>query len=249
MNSAPMLQMSNASHRTPNERHIAPAASIGSATPATLWGRQVVQQHDLAVLESRDKALLHIGEKHRPVDGSFEHKRCGHAALPPTKVIAFQCPCGASPTSRSPRGARTRSRTIAVFVQVSSMTTSRAVSNMLCSRIQCRHVRTLLLRSVQIFLKLMLWRAKNRHTALRLPAIRRLRISDTAADDADGADTNLGPRRFDPMGPDFAPAARMIGHAARPFVEYRAARAYRVGPAGSCNTVNQSSEVRGPRCH
>jgi hypothetical protein len=26
--------------------------------------------------------LLHIGEKHGPVHGSFEHKRCGHAALP-----------------------------------------------------------------------------------------------------------------------------------------------------------------------
>jgi hypothetical protein len=37
---------------------------------------------------------------------------------------------------------------------------------------------TLLLRRVQsFFLKLMLRRAKNRHTALRLPAIRRLRIA------------------------------------------------------------------------
>src|SRR5262245_63478530 len=42
----------------------------------------MVHQYDLAALEGRDKALLHIGEKHRPVDGSFEHKRCGHAALP-----------------------------------------------------------------------------------------------------------------------------------------------------------------------
>src|SRR5215510_9087615 len=47
-----------------------------------LVGRQMVHQHDLAALEGRDKALLHIGEKHRPVDSSFEHKRCGHAALP-----------------------------------------------------------------------------------------------------------------------------------------------------------------------
>src|SRR5262245_62275315 len=39
-------------------------------------------QMRLAALEGRDKALLHIGEKHRPVDSSFEHKRCGHAALP-----------------------------------------------------------------------------------------------------------------------------------------------------------------------
>jgi hypothetical protein len=44
---------------------------------------------------------------------------------PPTKVTVFRAPCGAWPTSRSPRGARPRSRTIAVFVQVSSMNTSR----------------------------------------------------------------------------------------------------------------------------
>ena len=61
-----------------------------------LVGRQMVHQHDLAALEGRHKALLHIDEKHRPVDGSFERKRCGHAALPQAaKVIVFQCPCGA----------------------------------------------------------------------------------------------------------------------------------------------------------
>src|SRR6266576_3774718 len=43
---------------------------------------------------------------------------------PPTKVIVFQCPCG-----------------IAVLLQVSSMNTSRAGSNMPCSRIQRRRAR------------------------------------------------------------------------------------------------------------
>src|SRR5689334_18538112 len=59
----------------------------------------------------------------------------------PTKVTVFQAPCGAYASSRSPRGARPRSRTIAVLVQVSSMNTSRAGSNMPCSRIQRRRAR------------------------------------------------------------------------------------------------------------
>src|ERR1700693_2618499 len=47
---------------------------------------------------------------------------------PATKVVVFQCPCGILPTSRSPRGARPRSRAILVEVPVSSMKTSRAGS-------------------------------------------------------------------------------------------------------------------------
>ena len=43
--------------------------------------------------------------------------------------------------SRSPRGQRPRKRTILVFVQVSSMNTSRAGSNMPCRRIQRRRSR------------------------------------------------------------------------------------------------------------
>jgi hypothetical protein len=70
-----------------------------------------------------------------------------------------------------------------VFVQVSSMNTSRAGSNMPCSRIQRRRARTTSARfcsvAYRVFLKLMLRRAKNRHTALRLPAILRLRIAAT----------------------------------------------------------------------
>jgi hypothetical protein len=56
--------------------NVAPAASIASATPA--WSISTISPR----LRGRDKALLHIGEKHRPVHGSLEHKWCGHAALP-----------------------------------------------------------------------------------------------------------------------------------------------------------------------
>jgi hypothetical protein len=48
---------------------------------------------------------------------------------PATKVVIFQCPCGTRPTSRLPRGARPRVRTILVLVPVSSMNTSRAGSS------------------------------------------------------------------------------------------------------------------------
>src|SRR6266481_9978375 len=49
---------------------------------------------------------------------------------PATKVVVFQWPCGILPTSRSPRGARPRSRAILVEVPVSSMKTSRSGSSL-----------------------------------------------------------------------------------------------------------------------
>src|SRR4030081_540681 len=60
---------------------------------------------------------------------------------PATKVIVFQALWRAYAPPPSPRRTRPRSRTIAVFVQVSSMNTSRAGSNMPCSRIQRRRAR------------------------------------------------------------------------------------------------------------
>src|SRR5260370_388997 len=53
-----------------------------------------------------------------------------------TKVMVFQCPCGTRPIRRSPRGQRPLSRTILVLAAVSSTKTSRAGSNIPCSRIQ-----------------------------------------------------------------------------------------------------------------
>jgi hypothetical protein len=42
----------------------------------------MVHQHDLGAHEVGTRHLLHMSEKHGPVHGSFEHKRCGQAALP-----------------------------------------------------------------------------------------------------------------------------------------------------------------------
>src|SRR5208283_3582950 len=61
---------------------------------------------------------------------------------PAMKVIVFQCPWGTWSTNRMPREQRPRSRTMAVLVEVSSINTSRAGSNMPCSRIQSRRART-----------------------------------------------------------------------------------------------------------
>ncbi len=66
---------------------------------------------------------------------------------PATKVIIFQCPCGTWSINRMPRGQRPRSRTMLVEVAVSSINTSRAVSNMPCSRIQRRRARATSARS------------------------------------------------------------------------------------------------------
>jgi len=102
---------------------------------------------------------------------------------PATKVIVFQCPWGTRLINRSPRRQRPRSRTMLVEVEVSSMNTSRAGSNMPCSRIQRRRARATSGRSCsaarRLFLKLMPWRTNSRQAALRLPAIRRLRIAAT----------------------------------------------------------------------
>src|SRR5215469_12962767 len=76
-----------------------------------------------------------------------------HGALMPlrrsaaTKVMVFQCPCGTRPIRRSPRGQRPLSRTILVLAAVSSTKTSRAGSNMPCSRIQRRRARATSARS------------------------------------------------------------------------------------------------------
>src|SRR5262245_14342980 len=64
-----------------------------------------------------------------------------------TKVMVFQWPCGTWPTSRSPRAQRPYSRTILVLAEVSSINTSRAGSNMPCSRIQRRRARATSARS------------------------------------------------------------------------------------------------------
>jgi len=66
---------------------------------------------------------------------------------PAMKVIVFQCPCGTWSINRMPRGQRPRSRTMAVLVEVSSINTSRAGSNMPCSRIQRRRARATSARS------------------------------------------------------------------------------------------------------
>src|ERR1700719_1817536 len=94
---------------------------------------------------------------------------------PATKVMVFQCPYGAYPTSRMPRAQRPRNRTILVLVAVSSIKTSRAGSSKPCSRIQRRRARATSARccsaAYRLFLKLILWRRKKRPTALRLPGI------------------------------------------------------------------------------
>src|SRR5216683_4571497 len=55
-----------------------------------------------------------------------------------TKVIVSHSPHGARPINSMPRGPRPESRTILVVTAVSSMNTSRAGSNIPCSRIQRR---------------------------------------------------------------------------------------------------------------
>src|SRR5208282_2221231 len=58
-----------------------------------------------------------------------------------TKVIVCHVPSGTVPITLTPQGARPLSRTMFVLTAVSSINTSRAGSNMPCSRIQRRRAR------------------------------------------------------------------------------------------------------------
>src|SRR5215470_3377753 len=64
-----------------------------------------------------------------------------------TKVTVFHSPNGTRPISLTPRGARPLSRTKLVLTAVSLINTSRAGSNMPCSRIQRRRARATSVRS------------------------------------------------------------------------------------------------------
>jgi hypothetical protein len=84
----------------------------------------------------------------------------------------------ATDQSLAARATTPLSRTIFVLAAVSSMNTNRVESSVPCSRIQRR--RDLPVPApprAGFFLNLILCRANNRHSAVRLPAIRRLRIT------------------------------------------------------------------------
>src|ERR1035441_1034949 len=131
------------------KRSVAPAASITSRTPATLWtGR-------LSIITVSPR--LSVGTRHRSRyamkavafigPSSTKGATIPRRRRPAMKVIVFQCPCGTWSINRMPRGQRPRSRTMAVLVEVSSINTSRAGSNMPCSRIQRRRARATSARS------------------------------------------------------------------------------------------------------
>src|SRR3954453_19043708 len=102
-----------------------------------------------------------------------------------TKVMVCHAPSGTLPITRSPRGARPLSRTRFVLTAVSSMNTSRAGSNMPCSRIHRRRASATSApccsAACRLFLRVMLCRSRNRQSELRLVLIRRLRSSATVS--------------------------------------------------------------------
>jgi hypothetical protein len=59
--------------------------------------RQMVHQHDLAVLEGRDKHCFTQARNIGPfiAPSSTNGAVMARCRRPPTKVIVFQCPCGA----------------------------------------------------------------------------------------------------------------------------------------------------------
>ena len=54
--------------------------------------RQIVHCDDVAGSERWDKALFHLGKKHRSVHGTLKHKRCSYPAQPQTSYEGDRFP-------------------------------------------------------------------------------------------------------------------------------------------------------------
>ena len=147
-------------------------------------GWKIIYDDDFAALEDWDNALPHISKKHRPVHGTVKHERRDHGAIPQAGDKRNYFPMPLRRIADQPLSARTATaqRTMLVLVQVSSINTSRAGSNMPCCRIQRRRAgdsARFCSAAYKLVLKLMFRRSKNRHTALRLPGMRFFRMAAT----------------------------------------------------------------------
>src|ERR1700740_2167835 len=140
--------------------------------------RQIVHDDGLAARERRDKDLLHITEKHRPIHRAINHTRCGHSALAQSRherdILAMSSRCIAdqalaSQTASSlphhggaSAGLVDKHQPCGVKHALLSLPTSAragALGPPLLCRIQ------------SFFLKVMSRRSKKRHTAVRLAVI------------------------------------------------------------------------------
>ena len=94
-------------------------------------GRQIVQDDDVARLESRSQFSLDVVSKMRRSIGASMTKGAVRAShrRPAMKVCVFQCPNGTFESSLCPFRLRPRRRAILVVVPVSSRKTSRCGSS------------------------------------------------------------------------------------------------------------------------
>src|SRR3954466_7117824 len=128
----------------------------------------IVHHNNVVTFERGNQALHDISEKHLTGHGALDYHWCGHFIVrkAATKVMVCHAPSGTLPITRSPRGARPLSRTRFVLTAVSSMNTSRAGSNMPCSRIHRRRASATSARccsaACRLFLRVMLCRSRNR---------------------------------------------------------------------------------------
>jgi hypothetical protein len=121
-------------------RSVAPADSIASRTPGTLCdGRLSIMTISRRLSVGTRNCFTHSTKVSPFIAPSITKGATMRSwRSPATNVMVFQCPCGAYPISRRPRGQRPRSLTMLVLVAVSSIKTSRAGSSKPCSRIQRR---------------------------------------------------------------------------------------------------------------
>lgn len=108
--------------RRPNRQHVFDRVQVGAVgrqiedagagcadglgDACDLVRREVVHDHNVTGLELGSKELADISEKRLPVIGPSSTSGAMMPAerRPVRNVMAFQCPCGAASTRRSPRG-------------------------------------------------------------------------------------------------------------------------------------------------
>src|SRR6201988_5126441 len=167
-----------------------------------LVDRQIVHHDNLAALEGRNKILFHISKEQRSIHGAFKDERRGHSALAQGADKGDDFPVPVRRVIDEPLAART----------AAAKPYHRGVGPRLVDKHQpCRvkhallahpasaladHIGTLLLGSIQsFFLKVMPWRSKKRHTAVRLPSIPTRDIATTISSSVMSGCAAISPSR------------------------------------------------------
>src|SRR5229473_666177 len=149
---------------------------------------EIVHDDNVFTLERRSQALPDIGQEHFAGHCAVNDKRRRHSVASQSAYESDRLPVSMRHTAHQPLAARATAvhpHHLGIGGGLVDEHQPGRVKHALFFHpaLPClRYVRALLLRRVQaFFLKVILWRSKKRHTAVRLPAILCLRIAKTTS--------------------------------------------------------------------